>query len=174
MVSILTPVSRDNSPIGIPSNLSAREAVTGGMLQAPCFCSRYTMHLRHMTIKEEALEARMRRRQELIAASGMLGALVASSCCILPLVLFSLGVSGAWIGNFTRLAPYQPYFIAATLAFLGYGYWLVYRSSRRACADGEACARPLSNRIIKTSLILATILVVAALGLDFISPLFLT
>ena len=27
----------------------------------------------------------------------------ASSCCILPLVLFSLGVSGAWIGNFTQL-----------------------------------------------------------------------
>ena len=114
-----------------------------------------------------------RRQERLIAAGGLLGALAASSCCILPLALFGLGVSGAWIGSFTRLAAYQPYFIAATLAFLGYGYWLVYRSSTRACADGEACARPLPNRIIKTSLILATILVVAALGLDFIAPLFL-
>jgi mercuric ion transport protein len=114
-----------------------------------------------------------RRRQSLMAAGGLLGALAASSCCILPLALFGLGVSGAWIGNFTRLAAYQPYFLAATLVFLGYGYWLVYRSSRRACADGEACARPLSNRLVKTSLILATILVVAALGLDFIAPLFL-
>jgi len=103
----------------------------------------------------------------------MAGALAASSCCILPLALFGLGISGAWIGNFTRLAPYQPWFIAATLAFLGYGYWLVYRSSARACADGEACARPLPNRIVKTSLILATILVVAALGLDLVAPLFL-
>ncbi len=114
-----------------------------------------------------------RRRQGLMAAGGLLGALAASSCCILPLVLFGLGVSGAWIGNFTRLAPYQPCFIAATLPFLGYGYWLVYRSSTRTCADGEACARPLPNRIVKTSLILATILVAAALGLDFIAPLFL-
>jgi len=114
-----------------------------------------------------------RRRQGLMAAGGLLGALAASSCCILPLVLFGLGVSGAWIGNFTRLATYQPYFLAATLAFLGYGYWLVYRSSTRACADGEACARPLSNRLVKTGLILATILVIAALGLDFIAPLFL-
>ena len=114
-----------------------------------------------------------RRRQRLMAAGGLLGALAASSCCILPLVLFGLGVSGAWIGNFTRLAPYQPYFLTATLAFLGYGYWLVYRSSTRACADGEACARPLPNRLVKTGLILATILVVAALGLDFIAPLFL-
>ncbi len=114
-----------------------------------------------------------RRRQGLMAAGGLLGALAASSCCILPLVLFGLGVSGAWIGNFTRLATYQPYFLAATLAFLGYGYWLVYRSSTRACADGEACARPLPNRLVKTGLILATILVIAALGLDFIAPLFL-
>ncbi|QIG92264.1 mercuric transporter MerT family protein [Bradyrhizobium sp. 6(2017)] len=114
-----------------------------------------------------------RQRQRLIAAGGLLGALAASSCCILPLALFGLGVSGAWIGNFTRLAAYQPYFIAATLVCLGHGYWLVCRSSTRACADGEACARPLPNRIVKTSLILATILVVAALGLDFIAPLFL-
>ncbi len=106
-----------------------------------------------------------------MAAGGLLGALAASSCCILPLALFGLGVSGAWIGNFTRLAPYQPWFIAATIAFLGYGYWLVYRSSRQACADGEACARPLPNRIVKTGLILATILVLAALGLDFVAPI---
>jgi mercuric ion transport protein len=126
-----------------------------------------------MTINQDHQITDNRRRQSLMAAGGLLGALAASSCCILPLALFGLGVSGAWIGNFTRLAPYQPYFLAATLAFLGYGYWLVYRSSMRACADGEACARPLPNRIVKTSLILATILVVAALGLDFIAPLFL-
>src|SRR2546430_8662105 len=126
-----------------------------------------------MTIDQADHIADNRRKQSLVAAGGLLGALAASSCCILPLVLFGLGVSGSWIGNFTRLAPYQPYFIAATLAFLGYGYWLVYRSSTRACGDGEACARPLPNRIVKASLILATILVVAALGLDFIAPLFL-
>src|SRR6266566_725651 len=114
-----------------------------------------------------------RRRQSVMAAGGLLGALAASSCCILPLTLFGLGVSGAWIGNFTRLAPYQPWFIAATIAFLGYGYWLVYRSSRLACADGEACVRPLPNRIVRGGLILATILVVAALGFDFIAPMFL-
>lgn len=113
------------------------------------------------------------RRQGLIAAGGLLGALAASSCCILPLAMFGLGISGAWIGNFTRLAPYQPYFIATTLAFLGCGYWMVYRSAPRACADGAACAHPLPNRIVKAGLILATLLVVAALGLDFIAPLFL-
>ena len=127
-----------------------------------------------MTINLEHRGAETAHGQRLMAAGGLLGALAASSCCILPLVLFSLGVSGAWIGNFTRLAPYQPYFIAATLGFIGYGYWLVYQSSKLACGDGAACARPLSNRLVKTGLILATILVMAALGFDFLAPLFLT
>src|SRR6266516_6041688 len=113
------------------------------------------------------------RQQILMAAGGLVSALAASSCCILPLALFGLGVSGAWIGNFTRLAPYQPWFIGATVAFLGYGYWLVYRSSRQACADDEACARPLPNRIVKAGLFVATILVVAALGFNLIAPMFL-
>jgi mercuric ion transport protein len=125
-----------------------------------------------MTINQDHQITDMRRQQGLMVAGGLLGALAASSCCILPLALFGLGVSGAWIGNFTRLAPYQPCFIAATLAFLGYGYWLVYRSSRRGCADGEDCARRLPNRIVKAGLVLATVLVIAALGFDFIAPLF--
>jgi len=103
----------------------------------------------------------------------LLGALAASSCCILPLVLFSLGVSGVWIGHLTRLAPYQPYFIAATGAFLGYGYWLVYRPFKPACAEGTACARPLPRRLVKAGLALAALLVLAALAFDFAAPLFL-
>jgi mercuric ion transport protein len=117
--------------------------------------------------------AGMQRGQKLMAAGGILGALAASSCCILPLVLFSVGVSGARIGNFTQLAPYQPYFIAATIACLGYGYWLVYRSSKVACAEGEACAQPISNRLVNLGLILATVLVVAAISFDLLAPLFL-
>jgi mercuric ion transport protein len=126
-----------------------------------------------MTIKKDHRQARLPRGQTLMAVGGLLGALAASSCCILPLALFGLGVTGAWIGNFTQLAPYQPYFIAATIVFLGAGYGLVYRSSKFACADGEACARPLPNRLVKAGLILATVLVAAALGFDFLAPLFL-
>jgi mercuric ion transport protein len=52
-------------------------------------------------------------------------------------LLFSLGISGAWIGNLTQLAPYKPIFVVATLAFVGGGYWLVYRATNRACADAK-------------------------------------
>ncbi|MBI3433599.1 MAG: mercury transporter MerT [Proteobacteria bacterium] len=112
--------------------------------------------------------------QTLAAAGGLLGALAASSCCILPVVLFSLGISGAWIGNFTQLAPYKPYFITATIAFLGVGYWLVHRASKRVCAESEACARPLANGLVKSVLIAATVLVVAAFGFDYVAPYLLS
>jgi mercuric ion transport protein len=126
-----------------------------------------------MTINQEHHGAGLPRGQGLVAVGGLLGALAASSCCLLPLVLFGVGVSGAWIGNLTQLAPYQPFFIAATIACLGYGYWLVYRSSKVACAGGEACARPLSNRLVQLGLIVATVLVIAAIGFDFLAPLLL-
>ena len=92
--------------------------------------------------------------------------------CVVPLVLFGLGVSGGWIANLTQLAPYQPYFIAATIACLAGGYGLLYRFRKTACTDGQACARPLSNRIVTSGLILATILVIGALAFDVIAPLF--
>src|SRR5947209_15538910 len=168
MVSMFTPVSRDSLPI---VRSSARAAVIAFIKKSLAPVVATGCRPVGMTINNEETGRRSSRGHVLIAAGGLLGALAASSCCVLPLVLFSLGVSGAWIGNFTQLAPYQPYFLAATTCFLGYGYWLVCRSSKLACADGEACARPLPNRLVKTALILATIIVVAALAFDFLAPL---
>jgi mercuric ion transport protein len=127
-----------------------------------------------MTIKDENNGDELGRNLMLLATGGLFGALAASSCCILPLVLFSAGISGAWIANFTRLAPYQPVFIAASLACLGIGAWLVRRASGRACAEGELCARPLPRRWVKAALIVAALLVVAAIGFDLLRPLFLS
>jgi mercuric ion transport protein len=105
----------------------------------------------------------------LIAAGGVLGALATMSCCIMPLVLFALGISGAWIGNLTALAPYQPIFIAATLVFLTTGYYLVYRKPRVACAEGEVCACPLPRRGVKLALWAATALVASAMAFPFVA-----
>jgi mercuric ion transport protein len=112
-------------------------------------------------------------RQHLVAAGGILGALAASSCCIVPLILFSLGIGGAWIGNLTALAPYQPFFVAVTAGLLGYGFYLVYWKPRRACVDSAACARPIPNRLVRLALWIATALVIAAFAFDRIAPLLL-
>jgi mercuric ion transport protein len=109
--------------------------------------------------------------QRLLAAGGLIGALLASSCCLAPLALFSLGISGAWIGNLTGLAPYQPYFLAFALACLAGGYWLNRRSQRIACAAGESCAEPRRGLLVKACLLLAGLLIATALAVDLLGPL---
>ena len=112
-------------------------------------------------------------RQRLIAVGGILGALAASSCCIVPLILFTLGIGGAWIGNLTALAPYQPLFVAGTAGLLGYGFYLVYWKPRRACAEDTACVRPIPNRLVRLALWIATVLVIAAFAFNYVAPLLL-
>lgn len=112
-------------------------------------------------------------RQRFAAAGGIVGAIAASSCCVLPLVLFMLGATGPWIGRLTSLSPYQPIFVAATIGFLGYGYWLVYLKPRKACVDDAVCATPHSNRLVKSGLWVATALVLLALSFNYVAPLIL-
>ncbi|MEX1267095.1 MAG: mercuric transporter MerT family protein [Woeseia sp.] len=121
----------------------------------------------------ETIEHQATRRKGLAAAGGLIGAILASSCCIAPLLLVTLGVSGAWMSHLTALAPYQAYFVAATLAFLGAGYWYVYFKPGKACEDGSYCASPQSDRVIKIVLWVATVLVALALGVNLIVPLFI-
>lgn len=112
-------------------------------------------------------------RQRLIAVGGVLGALAASSCCIVPLILFSLGIGGAWISNLTALAPYKPMFVAATTGLLGYGFYLVYWKPRQTCSDGAACARPIPNHLVRLALWIATLTVAVAFAFDYVAPLLL-
>ena len=127
-----------------------------------------------VTVAASATESPQRgqSRAGLVAVGSILGALAASSCCILPLVLFGLGISGAWIANLTALAPYKPYFAAGTLALLGCSYYLVYVKPKQVCAEAS-CARTLPSRLVRASLWIATALVVAALAFDYVAPLLL-
>jgi mercuric ion transport protein len=110
-------------------------------------------------------------RKVFVTVGSITAALAAASCCVIPLVLFTLGVSGAWISRLTALAPYQPLFVVLTLTFLAWGFWMVYRKPKIACAEGY-CARPISDRIAKTGLWVATVLIALALSFPYVAPLF--
>lgn len=112
------------------------------------------------------------RKPGWFALGGVIGAILASTCCIAPLLLLTLGVSGAWIGNLTALEPYKPLFAGVALVFIGLGFRQVYFKPKPACAGDSYCARPASSVIAKTALWLATALVVLALTIDGWAPLF--
>jgi mercuric ion transport protein len=113
------------------------------------------------------------RKATLASAGGILAALGAASCCVVPFALFTLGISGAWISNLTALEPYQPIFAAVTVGFLGYGFYHVYRKPKVACAEDSYCAKPSAGRTAKIGLWTAVVLVIVALGFPKLAPLFL-
>ena len=101
-------------------------------------------------------------KNSLLAAGGVLGAVGASSCCLLPLAFALTGISGAWIGSLTRLAPFQPIFLGVAGLSIGSGLWRVYRMPRQA-RDGPPCGTTASRRATKAILWLsATLLIIAA------------
>lgn len=76
-------------------------------------------------VRTEALvapEETVNRKQGWFTAGGVIVAILASTCCIAPLALLMLGVSGAWIGTLTALEPYKPYFAGVALVFIGLGF----------------------------------------------------
>jgi mercuric ion transport protein len=99
----------------------------------------------------------------LLSVGGILAGLAAASCCVVPFALFAAGISGAWIGNLTALEPYRPYFAATGIGCIGYGFYRVYRKPVVACADGNYCARPASDRVARIGLWSATVIVLLAL-----------
>ena len=110
-----------------------------------------------------------------LSFGGILAALAAASCCVVPFALFVAGVSGAWIANLTALKPYQPLFVTIALVCLGAGYYAVYRKPKAAeCSEGSYCANPASDRLAKIGLWLASVLIIVALGFPHVARLFLT
>ncbi|MCA0273538.1 MAG: mercury transporter MerT [Proteobacteria bacterium] len=107
----------------------------------------------------------------LFATLGLAGAFLVSACCIVPLVLVTVGISGAWIGNLTALAPYKPLTSTIAIVFIGLGFWQVYFRTKPVCVEGSYCARPQSARITKTVLWAATVLVLLSLTLGWWAPL---
>ncbi|RMF39382.1 MAG: mercury transporter [Alphaproteobacteria bacterium] len=101
---------------------------------------------------------------------GVLGALAMTSCCILPLALVSLGVTGVFIGSLAELYQYHWYFLAFAAATIGYGFWKAYRPvPAAACADGS-CARPVNRRVMRTILWVAAAIMVVATAFPYLAP----
>lgn len=120
----------------------------------------------------EGSDDRKPQQERILATGGILAALLASSCCVAPLVLVTLGVGGAWVGNLTALEPYKAYFLGVTALLLAAGFWHVYFKPKEVCEDGSYCARPSSGLITKSVLWGATILAALSATVDFWAPLF--
>lgn len=104
-------------------------------------------------------------------AAGGIAALLASACCLGPLVLITLGVSGTWISNLTALEPYRPVFIGLALAAMFFAWRRIYRPVEQ-CRPGEICAVPQVKQTYKVIFWGISVLVLIALVFPYALPLF--
>lgn len=68
-----------------------------------------------------------------LAAAGIGAAFLATGCCVGPLLLAAVGLSGA--GLVVRLEPYRPFLAIASVAFILGAMVATRRRSRQASAD---------------------------------------
>jgi mercuric ion transport protein len=105
-----------------------------------------------------------------LIAFAVLASILASTCCVLPLVLVLVGITGAWMVHLTALKPLAPYAIALTLGALGWAGWLVFRPAAVCAVDDPACAttRPAMRKLYLGCAVFIALL----LGFPLIAPLF--
>lgn len=111
-----------------------------------------------------------RKDSGILAVAGI-SAILASTCCLGPLILVALGFGGAWIGNLTALEPYRPIFIGAALIALFFAWRRIFRPAV-LCKPGEMCAPPQTRPAYKAVFLIATVLALVAIVFPQIAPFF--
>jgi mercuric ion transport protein len=75
-------------------------------------------------------------KKENLSSVGTIGAsLLASSCCIGPVIFVLFGTSAGFLSKLTFLDPLRPYLLGAAFVMLSYSFWKLYlRKKTIACA----------------------------------------
>lgn len=96
----------------------------------------------------------------------------ASVCCLGPLVLLTLGISGAWIAHLAAFERFRPEFTVLALALIALAGWRLFAADR-GCAPGSACARSPAQRWQRLTFWIVVPLVLLLLASPWLLPLIL-
>ncbi len=100
-------------------------------------------------------------------AGAVVAAVVASLCCILPVVAVALGLTGFAASQFFE--RWRPELLGLTFALLAIGFYFGYRSRPQTCEPGSACEHTPVGRWNKLLLWLATAVVVVLAAFPYYS-----
>ena len=91
---------------------------------------------------------------------------------LIVLVLLMLGIGGAWVANLTAMEPLRPWFIAATLLFLGLAFRRLYLQPQ-VCEPGALCAEPVVLKHQRRLFWVVALVLLALLSVPWLAPYFL-
>src|SRR5262244_2009596 len=101
------------------------------------------------------------------SVGAIVSALLASACCVGPLLFAVLGVGSGAL--FVRFEAYRPYLIMLTVGLIGLGFFFTYRKPKAAEGEACGCELPKANRVGKIMLWVATVVVALSLLFPFLS-----
>ena len=104
-------------------------------------------------------------------ALGGVAAVLASSCCLGPLILVMMGFSGAWIGSLSALEPYRPLFLGFTLIALLLASLRIFRRAKDCDVDGT-CSTPRTRRAQIFIFSVVALLAVVAFAFPYLARFF--
>lgn len=97
---------------------------------------------------------------------------IASTCCVIPLVLVLVGITGAWMVNLTSLQPYTPLFTVIALGALVWAGYLIFFKAANTCSypDGAAC--DTTRRYTKWIFLVCALFIAALLSFPLFASYF--
>jgi mercuric ion transport protein len=98
-------------------------------------------------------------KERAVVGGAVVAGLLASLCCVGPLLFVLLGVSA--FGAATAFESARPYLMAGSVLLLAVGYYRTYFRRSETCAPGEACATKPTSRVNRVGLWVASIAVLA-------------
>ncbi|WP_428392672.1 mercuric transporter MerT family protein [Lichenicoccus sp.] len=104
----------------------------------------------------------------LLTLGGIAAAFGVASCCALPFLLATAGLSTAWLGGIALFAaPHRPLLLAAAVLCFTIAAVLLWRQRKAAaCSPGAICARPAARAATAVGLLLG--LALLTLGYAFV------
>src|SRR5947208_16293900 len=103
---MLDPVVDYGNKLTFPSAFCKESSLEKSLQRAP------------FDLASEADDAKARSERFVLTAGGI-AALLTGTCCVFPLILVSVGASGAWLAQLRAFEPYKWVFIGAAVVALG-------------------------------------------------------
>jgi len=106
-----------------------------------------------------------------LAAFAGIGAIFASSCCVIPLVLAAVGSSAGIFGAFQTLAEWRmPLLSVAVLLIIG-GWFTWWKKRNVVCSSVTSCSTSTRGNTSVTLLSISSLIIVLGLSWEYIEPL---
>ena len=104
-----------------------------------------------------------------------IAALLASVCCVLPLVFVVVGISGAWISQLQRFEPYSPWLAGLALTSLGVAAFRLFSTKApldAACVRDNAATCRTVSAVARRWFWVIALLTAVPLVMPLLAPLF--